>query len=154
RAWYYSTITVDPADADVLWCPQVPMLKSIDGGVTFKTVKGMHHGDNHDAWIDPKNPKRMIVGNDGGVNVSTDGGKAWTAPPLASSQFYYVNCDNSVPYRVMGNMQDVGTASGPSNSLSMAGIRLSDWCTVGGGETGFAVPAPKDPNVAFSGKCC
>jgi photosystem II stability/assembly factor-like uncharacterized protein len=152
RAWYYSTITVDPSDPDVLWCPQVPMLKSIDGGYSFKTVRGMHHGDNHDAWIDPKNPKRMIVGNDGGVCVSTDGGKTWTAPPIAISQFYHVNCDTSVPYRVMGNMQDIGTASGPSNSLSAAGIRLSDWFTVGGGETGFVVPDPNEPNVVYAGE--
>jgi photosystem II stability/assembly factor-like uncharacterized protein len=152
RAWYYSTITVDPSDADVLWCPQVPMLKSIDGGVTFRTVKGMHHGDNHDVWIDPKNPKRMIGGNDGGVDLSSDGGKTWTAPPLAVSQFYHVNCDNSVPYRVMGNMQDVSSASGPSNSLSAAGIRLSDWYTVGGGETGFCVPDPKDANIVYAGE--
>jgi photosystem II stability/assembly factor-like uncharacterized protein len=152
RAWYYSTITVDPTNADVLWCPQVPMLRSIDGGVTFKQVKGMHHGDNHDLWIDPKNPKRMIGGNDGGVDVCTDGGKTWFAAPLTIGQFYHVNCDNSVPFRVMGTMQDVGTASGPSNSLTLGGIRLGDWHTVGGGETGFAVPDPKDPNVVYAGE--
>jgi photosystem II stability/assembly factor-like uncharacterized protein len=152
RAWYYSTITVDPANADVLWCPQVPMLKSIDGGVAFKQVKGLFHGDNHDVWVDPKNSKRMIVGNDGGVAISTDGGKTWSVPPLAISQFYHVNCDNSVPFRVMGTMQDIGTASGPSNSLTAGGIRLGDWHTVGGGETGFAVPDPKDPNVVFAGE--
>jgi photosystem II stability/assembly factor-like uncharacterized protein len=152
RAWYYSTITVDAADADVVWCPQVPLLKSIDGGVTFKNVRGLFHGDNHDLWIDPKNSKRMIAGNDGGVAVSTDGGRTWFAPPLAISQFYHVNCDNAVPYRVMGNMQDLGTASGPSNSLSAAGIRLADWFTVGGGETGFSVPDPKDPNVVYAGE--
>jgi photosystem II stability/assembly factor-like uncharacterized protein len=152
RAWYYSTLTVDPSNPDVVWCPQVPMLKSIDGGLTFKTVKGIHHGDNHDVWIDPKNPKRIITCNDGGVDVSTDGGKTWFAPPLPISQFYHVNCDNSVPYRVMGNMQDLGTASGPGNSLSAAGIRLGDWHTVGGGETGFAVPDPKDPQVVYAGE--
>jgi photosystem II stability/assembly factor-like uncharacterized protein len=152
RAWYYSTITVDPLNPDVVWCPQVPLLKSIDGGVTFKQVKSMYHGDNHDVWIDPKNPKRMIVGSDGGVAISSDGGKTWSVPPLAISQFYHVNCDNSVPYRVMGTMQDIGTASGPSNSLNSAGIRLGDWHTVGGGETGFAVPDPKDPNVVFAGE--
>jgi photosystem II stability/assembly factor-like uncharacterized protein len=152
RAWYYSTITVDPQNANVVWCPQVPMLKSIDGGVTFKVVKGIHHGDNHDVWVDPKNPKRIITCNDGGVDVSIDGGKTWSAPPLPISQFYHVNCDNSVPYRVMGNMQDIGSASGPSNSLSSAGIRLGDWHTVGGGESGFAVPDPKDSNVVYSGE--
>jgi photosystem II stability/assembly factor-like uncharacterized protein len=152
RAWYYSTITVDPHNSDALWCPQVPLLKSIDGGVTFKQAKGLFHGDNHDIWIDPKNPRRMIVGNDGGVAITLDGGKSWSVPPLAISQFYHVNCDNSEPYRVMGNMQDLGTASGPSNSLSGAGIRLADWFTVGGGETGFSVPDPADPNVVYSGE--
>lgn len=152
RAWYYSTITVDPSNADVVWCPQVPMLKSIDGGETFKRVRGIHHSDHHDLWIDPKNPKRMISANDGGVDVTNDGGKTWFAPPLPIAQFYHINCDNSVPYRVMGNMQDLGTASGPSNSLSSSGIRLGDWYTVGGGETGFAVPDPSDPNVVFAGE--
>jgi photosystem II stability/assembly factor-like uncharacterized protein len=152
RAWYYSTITVDPRNADVLWCPQVPMLKSIDGGLTFKQVKNAFHGDNHDVWIDPKNSRRLIVGNDGGVAVSTDGGKSWSVPPLPISQFYHVNCDKSVPYRVMGNMQDIGTANGPSNSLSAAGIRLADWYDVGGGETGFVVPDPTDPNVVYAGE--
>jgi photosystem II stability/assembly factor-like uncharacterized protein len=152
RAWYYSTITVDPANADVVWCPQVPMLRSIDGGKTFNVVKGMHHGDNHDLWIDPKNPKRMIGANDGGVNVSTNGGATWHSPPLPISQFYHVNADNSVPYRVMGNMQDLGTASGPSHSLTGGGVRIGEWYGVGGGETGFSVPDPSDPNVVYSGE--
>jgi photosystem II stability/assembly factor-like uncharacterized protein len=152
RVWYYSTITVDPSNADVVWCPNVPMLKSIDGGATFKPVRGIHHGDHHDIWIDPKDPKRMISANDGGVDVSTNGGGTWFAPPLPIAQFYHVNCDNAVPYHVMGNMQDIGTARGPSNSLSGAGIRLGDWLTVGGGETGFAVPDPSDENVIYAGE--
>ena len=69
RAWYYSTLTVDPPNPDVVWCPQVPLLKSIDGGKTFQRVKGPHHGDHHDLWIDPKNPQRMIDSNDGGVDI-------------------------------------------------------------------------------------
>jgi photosystem II stability/assembly factor-like uncharacterized protein len=152
RAWYYSTLTVDPGNPDIVWAPQVPLLKSIDGGRTFRTVKGPHHGDHHDIWIDPKNPKRMIDANDGGVDISTNGGKSWTAPPLPISQFYHVNCDNSMPYRVMGNMQDLGAASGPSNSLNSAGILLSDWHPVGGGETGFSVPDPSNPNIVYSGE--
>src|SRR5262245_2820538 len=152
RAWYYTTITVDPANADVVWCPQVPMLRSIDGGKTFNVVKGMYHGDNHDLWVDPKNSKRMIGANDGGVNVSTNGGGTWHSPPLPISQFYHVNADNSVPYRVMGNMQDLGTASGPSHSLTGGGVRIGDWYGVGGGETGFSVPDPSDPNVVYAGE--
>lgn len=152
RAWYYSTLTVDPSNPDVIWMPQVNMLKSIDAGKTFNRVGGMHHGDNHDLWIDPKNPKRMIGANDGGVDISTDGGNSWFYPPLPIAQFYHVNVDEQFPYRVMGNMQDVGTAHGPSNSLKSSGIVLGDWKGVGGGETGFTVPDPSDPNVIYSGE--
>ncbi len=152
RAWYFSTITVDPKNPDVLYCPQVRLQKSIDGGKTFSPIKGPHHGDHHDLWIDPRDPKRMIAGNDGGVDVSVNGGETWYAPPLPISQFYHINCDNSVPYRVMGNMQDLGTAAGPSNSLTSGGIALSDWENVGGGETGFSVPDPANPDIVYSGE--
>jgi photosystem II stability/assembly factor-like uncharacterized protein len=152
RAWYFSTITVDPKNADVLYCPQVRLQKSIDGGKTFSPVKGPHHGDHHDLWIDPRDSKRMIAGNDGGVDVTLNGGETWYAPPLPISQFYHINCDNSLPYRVMGNMQDLGTASGPSNSLSTEGIALSDWQNVGGGETGFSVPDPLNPDIVYAGE--
>jgi photosystem II stability/assembly factor-like uncharacterized protein len=150
RAWYYSCLTVDPRNADVVWFPQVPLLKTIDGGKSLLRVKGAHHGDHHDVWIDPKDPKRMIDSNDGGVDLSFNGGQSWYAPPLPIAQFYHVNVDTRTPYRVMGNMQDLGTASGPSNTLSIAGIRLADWFPVGGGETGFAVPDPADPDVVYA----
>jgi photosystem II stability/assembly factor-like uncharacterized protein len=152
RPWYFSTLTVDPTNADVVYAPNVPLMRSIDGGKTFKVVKGTHHADHHDCWIDPKNPKRLIVCNDGGVDISSDGGKSWYAPPLPIAQFYHVACDNSVPYRVMGTMQDQGTASGPSNSLSSAGIVVGDWHNVGGGEAGYAVPDPSDPHVIYAGE--
>jgi len=152
RAWYFTQIAVDPSNADVVWCPNVRLLKSIDAGKTFKNFKGPHHPDHHDLWIDPKNPRRMIDSNDGGVDISTNAGETWHAPPLPICQFYHINVDNSVPYRIMGCMQDQGTASGPSNSLSTAGISLSDWHTVGGGETGFAVPDPSDANIVYAGE--
>jgi hypothetical protein len=152
RAWYYSTLTIDPANPDVVWFPQVPMLRTIDGGKTIKRVKGMHHGDHHDIWIDPRNPKRVIGGNDGGVDLSEDGGETWSAPPLPISQFYHVAVDDQVPYRVFGAMQDLGTAAGPSNSLSSAGITLSDWFEIGGGEAGHAVADPDDPDVFYAGE--
>jgi photosystem II stability/assembly factor-like uncharacterized protein len=152
RAWYYSTITVDPKNADVVWCPQVQMLRSIDGGHSFGMVTGMYHGDNHDMWIDPQNPRRMIIGNDGGVNLSTNGGRTWFAPPLPISQFYHINVDTRTPYHISGTMQDIGCAAGPSNSLNFAGIRLADWYSVGGGETGYTLHDPKDPNIVYAGE--
>ncbi|MBI3409227.1 MAG: glycosyl hydrolase [Planctomycetes bacterium] len=152
RPWYFSTLTVDPANPDVVWCQSVRQLKSIDGGKTFKGHKGMHHGDNHDLWIDAKNPRRMIGSNDGGVNISVNGGETWYAPPLPISQFYHISVDNAVPYNIMGNMQDLGTARGPSNSLSSTGIVTHDWHPVGGGETGSTVADPRDPNIIYSGE--
>jgi len=86
--------------------------------------------------------------NDGGVDVSTDGGETWYAAPLPISQFYHVSADESVPYRVSGAMQDLGTAAGPSNSLSSAGITLGHWHEVGGGEAGYTA---HDPSVSCSG---
>ncbi len=152
RAWYYTTITVDPSNADVAWFPQVPMLKTIDGGRTIKQVKGIHHGDHHDVWIDPKNPKRLIGANDGGVDLSWDGGESWYAPPLPLGQLYHVSADNSQPYRVMGAMQDLGTASCPSDSLHGGGIGNADCHDVGGGEAGHAQADTADPNIVWAGE--
>lgn len=152
RAWYYSTLTVDSRNPDVVWFPQVPLLRTIDGGKTIERVKGPHHGDHHDAWIDPRDPRRLIVANDGGVDLSVNGGETWFAPPLPIGQFYHVSADNSVPYRVLGAMQDLGTASGPSNSLSEKGIRVSDWHSVGGGEAGHAVADAADPYFIYAGE--
>jgi photosystem II stability/assembly factor-like uncharacterized protein len=152
RAFYYTTMTVDPRNADVVWCPQVPLLRSIDGGQTFQRVKGPHHGDHHDIWIDPRNPRRIINGNDGGVDISTNGGETWFAPPLPWGQFYHISVDNRLPYHVAGTMQDIGTGSGPSNSLSKSGIAPSEWHPVGGGETGFTASDPTDPNIVYAGE--
>jgi photosystem II stability/assembly factor-like uncharacterized protein len=152
RPWYFSTITVDPKNADVIYCQNVRQLKSIDGGKTFKPIKGPHHGDHHDMWIDPTNPKRMINSNDGGIDITVNGGETWLSPLLPIAQFYHIACDNKVPYHVSGTMQDVGTASGPSNSLSTSGIQIGDWYSVGGGETGFTAPDTKDPNLIYAGE--
>jgi photosystem II stability/assembly factor-like uncharacterized protein len=133
RPWYFNTVTVHPQNPDVVWCPSVGMLKSVDGGKTFQTVRAIHHGDHHDIWFDPKDPRRMIAANDGGVDVSTNGGEAWYGPQLAISQFYHVAADNQNPYHVSGCMQDLGTADGPTNSLRFSGIAASDWIGVGGG---------------------
>ena len=152
RAWYYSTITVHPANPNEVWFPNVPMIKTIDAGKTLEMVRGIHHGDHHDAWFDPKNPKRMITANDGGVDISSDGGKTWYAPALPIAQFYHVSADNRVPFHVAGSMQDIGTTQGPSNSLRGGGIRNTDWHGVGGGEAGWVVSDWADPNIVYAGE--
>jgi photosystem II stability/assembly factor-like uncharacterized protein len=152
RAWYYSTLTVNPSNPNEIWAPNVPMLKSIDGGKTFKIIDTIPHGDNHDLWIDPTDPKRMIGSDDGGVNLSSDGGNTWYAPPLPISQFYHVSTDNRVPFYVAGAMQDIGTAQGPNRSLDAGGIRNSEFYGVGGGEAGWVVSDPSDPNIVYAGE--
>src|SRR5262249_42244550 len=147
----YSTLLVNPANRDDLWFPQVRLLHSIDAGKTLQFVKGPHHGDHHDVWIDPRNPKRMIDANDGGVDITVNGGETWIAPPLPISQFYHVSTDTRTPYRVAGAMQDLGTAQGPSANLR-GGIALSDWRPVGGGEAGHVVSDSSDPNIVYAGE--
>jgi photosystem II stability/assembly factor-like uncharacterized protein len=152
RAWYYSTLTVHPTNADTLFAPQVPLLKSIDGGKNFNKISQGVHGDHHDIWIDPKNLNRMIESNDGGVAITTDGGKTWATPALPISQCYHVSVDNRNPYRVLTCMQDIGSASGPSRSLKTGGIGAGDWHSVGGGEAGYAFADPTDPDIVYAGE--
>jgi photosystem II stability/assembly factor-like uncharacterized protein len=151
RAWYYTTLTIDPGNADVVWFPQVGMLKTADGGKSVRSAKG-GGWDYHDVWIDPLNTKRMIVGSDAGVSLSRDGGETWMRPPIPIAQFYHLSVDTNTPYRVLGSLQDFGTVSGPSNSLHGGGIHLSDWHSVGGGEAGHVVADPSDPEIVWAGE--
>jgi photosystem II stability/assembly factor-like uncharacterized protein len=152
RAWYYSTLTVNPKNPDEVWLPQVPLLKSLDGGKTVQFVRGTSHGDHHDVWIDPEDPQRLIVAHDGGVDISTDGGESWLAPPLPLGQFYHVSADTRTPFRIAGAMQDIGTAQAPSNTYSGSGIRNGDWYGVGGGEAGWVVSDPAEPDFVYAGE--
>jgi photosystem II stability/assembly factor-like uncharacterized protein len=153
RAWYYSTMTVDPKDPDTVWFPQVNLLRSIDGGKTVQSMqKKLHHGDNHDLWIDPRDPLRMIDGNDGGVDVTTDGGNTWYSSPLPLAQFYNIDVDDRVPYHVGGTMQDWGTASGPSRALNEGGNIPGLWLAVGGGESGDFAYDPAEPGNIYAGE--
>ena len=151
RAWYYTTLTIDPSNADVVWFPQVRMLKTIDGGRTVLRVRA-GGWDHHDVWIDPENPRRIAEASDGGVSLSWDGGETWERPPIPLGQFYHLSVDTRTPYRVMGSLQDLGTRAGPSNSLHSGGIMLGDWAPVGGGEAGFVVADPDDPNIVYAGE--
>ncbi|HET9984503.1 MAG TPA: hypothetical protein VFQ38_12975 [Longimicrobiales bacterium] len=149
RAPYYVRFAVDPADADHLFVASVRLSESTDGGKTLRAVGA--GGDNHDVWIDPKNPARVMVGFDGGVMFSLDRGKTWAHPVLPIAQMYHVYTDDRVPYFVYGNRQDGYSYRGPSNSRRPGGIPLGLWSSVGGCESGFAIPEPKDPDVVWSG---
>jgi photosystem II stability/assembly factor-like uncharacterized protein len=151
RPWYYIHVFADPRDADTCWVLNYKVWKSIDGGKAFSPVP-IPHGDNHDLWIDPNDPLRMIQGNDGGACVSFNGGASWSSiynQPTA--QLYHVTTDNQFPYRVYGSQQDNTAISLPS--LSFTGpITPEDWYVPGGGESGYIGVKPDDPNiVAASG---
>ncbi len=151
RAWYYSTLTIDPANPDIVWFPQVAMLKTIDGGGSVRAVKG-GGWDYHDVWIDPTDSNRMIIASDAGVSLSADRGETWVRPAIPIAQFYHLTVDSRTPYRVLGSLQDFGTASGPSNSLHGGGIYVSDWYSVGGGEAGHVAADPSDPETVWAGE--
>ena len=153
RAWYYMTLTIDPTDANVVWAPQVQLVRTIDGGKSWQSVKGPVHGDHHDVWIDPKNPRRIIDGNDGGISLSSDGGATWVSPPTPTGQLYNIDVDDRLPYHVGGTFQDQGTASGPAYVLRRAGggPDLGDFYYVGGGESGDFVYEPGVPGSVYAG---
>ncbi len=150
RAWYYMHIYAHPTNPETLWVLNVPAFKSTDGGKTFAQFP-IPHGDNHDLWVDPKNPERMIQGNDGGAAVSFNGGTTWsTLYNQPTAEFYHVTTDAETPYGVYGAQQDNTTIAGPSRS-SMAAIPQSEWFEVGGGESGYIAVKPDDPNIIFAG---
>lgn len=149
RAWYYSRIYADTKDRDVLYVCNVGFARSNDGGKTFRGVR-TPHSDNHDLWIDPQDPKRMINANDGGANVTTDGGAAWTEQDYATGQFYHVSTDNAFPYNVLGAQQDNSTVRIPSRTPGR-GITREDWTSTAGGESGYVVAKPDEPDVVYGG---
>jgi photosystem II stability/assembly factor-like uncharacterized protein len=149
RPWYYMHIIADPRDENVVYIMDVEAYKSTDGGHLFNKVK-VPHGDNHGLWIDPRDTRRMIAANDGGVTVTLDGGKNWTREEnQPTAQFYHVITDTAVPYRVYGAQQDSGTVAIASRSDD-GSIDRSDWYDVGGGEAGYIAPYPPDPNIVYA----
>jgi photosystem II stability/assembly factor-like uncharacterized protein len=150
RPWYYMHIIADPQDPETVYVLDVDFYRSSDGGRSFNKVK-VPHGDNHGLWIDPKNPRRMIASNDGGVTITLDGGKTWTREDnQPTAQFYHVITDNRSPYYVYGAQQDNSTIAIASRS-DEGSINRSDWYAVGGGEAGYIAPFPPDPNIVYAG---
>jgi photosystem II stability/assembly factor-like uncharacterized protein len=150
RPWYYCHVVADPQDADTVYVLNVKAWKSVDGGRSF-TELTTPHGDNHDLWIDPRNPRRMIEGNDGGACVSFNAGESWsTIYNQPTAQFYHLAVDDQFPYRVCGTQQDNTAMSVPSRSYKGA-ILPGDCYPVGSSESGHIAVHPSNPDVVFSG---
>ncbi len=149
RPWYYSRVYADTQNADTVYVLNVGFHKSIDGGRTFTTI-GVPHGDNHDLWIAPGDNLRMVEGNDGGANVSFDGGRTWTEQDQPTAQFYRVALDNDFPYHIYGAQQDNSTVKIASRTNEFS-ITDSDWYDVGGGESGWIAPHPENSDIIFAG---
>ncbi len=150
RAWYYMHLTPDPQDADTVYVNNLRFWKSIDGGRSYQVI-GTPHGDNHDLWIDPQNPKRMVQGNDGGACVSFNGGASWSSifnQPTA--QFYHVAADNREPYFVYGTQQDNSSVAVPSRN-EKSSLMWLDGFIAGSGESGYIAIKPDDDNIVFVG---
>src|SRR5436190_5683025 len=150
RAWYYMHITADPANQDVVYVMNAPITKSIDGGRTF-TVLDAPHGDNHQLWINPENPRYMIGANDGGATVTLNGGRSWsTQNNQPTAQIYRVNTDRKFPYWVYGAQQDNSSIATPS-ATSGFGIDATDWYPVAGCESAHLAFDPENPRYVYGG---
>ncbi|MEM7126330.1 MAG: glycosyl hydrolase [Chloroflexota bacterium] len=151
RPWYYMHIFADPQESDTLYVNNLGLWKSTDGGKNFDKI-ATPHGDNHDLWIDPNNNQRMIQSNDGGANVSFNGGASWsTIYNQLTAQFYHVAVDNQEPYyRVYGTQQDNSSISVPSNTTEGA-IVWGDCYAAGTGESGYIAVHPDNSDIVYVG---
>ena len=150
RAFYYTHVIADPQDENTVYVLNTAMYRSTDGGKSFTSIR-VPHGDNHGLWINPDQPEIMINANDGGANVSLNNGKSWTRQDtLPTSQFYHVTTDNQFPYNVYGAQQDNSTVRIASRGKQGA-IGRTDWFSVGGCESGYIAPDPRDPNIFYAG---
>ncbi len=150
RSWYYMEIFADPQNENVVYVLNAPVMKSIDGGKSFSNIP-VPHGDNHHLWINPYDNKNLINSNDGGANISFNGGKSWsTQQNQATAQFYRVITDNLVPYNVYGGQQD-NSAIAIASRTNDGGIDWKDWYSVAGGESAFIAFDPDNPETVYGG---
>lgn len=153
RSWYYAHIFADTQDPNVVYLGNTDFYRSTDGGKTFRPI-AMPHGDNHDLWIDPKDPQIMIEANDGGATISVNGGRSWsTQLNQPTAEIYRVVTDEQVPYRVYGTQQDqYDGLSLPSRSSRFGErLQLQHWYTIGGMEGGYVGVVPHNPNIVYAG---
>jgi photosystem II stability/assembly factor-like uncharacterized protein len=151
RAFYYSRIYADPQDEDVVYALNTGIYRSEDGGETFPEQLRVPHGDNHDLWIAPSDPERMINSNDGGANVSVNGGDTWTDQEYPTAQFYRVITTEHEPYHICGAQQDNSTACVPSDGWGFLSASGNYFYSVGGCESGYIASDPDDPDIFYAG---
>ena len=152
RGFYYTRVRIDPTNENHIYAVASTLFESIDGGKSFKSITGKVHIDYHAFWQDAKNPKRVWVGQDGGVAVTYDGGETWEAVyNMPLGQFYQIHADNRQPfYYVMGGLQDNGAWTGPSRTREPAGIMNDDWRMVSFGDGFYILNSPDDPEIYIS----
>ncbi|NNF04080.1 MAG: hypothetical protein HKN17_06400, partial [Rhodothermales bacterium] len=151
RPFYYTNVDADPTDADVVYVNNLGFHRSDDAGETWRRIS-TPHGDNHDMWINPDDPDIFIQSNDGGANVTLDGGETWsTQHNQPTAELYQVDIDDGFPYRLYAGQQDNSTIAVPSAPIGgRPGGRTARWESVGGCETGPVVPKPGDPDVVYA----
>ena len=150
RAWYYTHLYADPQDENTVYSLNVRFMKSVDGGKSFEAY-GVPHGDVHDLWLNPDNPDLMVVGNDGGAQVSLDGAETWsTYMNQPTAEMYSVTVDNHFPYRIYGPQQDNSTIRLPAWSEGAVHPK-ANWTAVGGCETGPVSLHPDHSRIVFAG---
>ena len=150
RPWYFSQIFADTKNENTVYILNVEFWKSIDGGSSWSRV-GNRHGDNHDMWINPDNANNWIMGDDGGPQETFDGGKNFSDIDLPTAQFYHVNLDNDFPYNVYGAQQDNSSIRIASRTNGYT-IGQREWYGVAGGEAGYIVPDPNNPEITYGGE--
>ena len=149
RPFYFSRLVIDPSNPDRVYKPNLRLIASEDGGKSFADITGGTHGDHHDLWINPKNTREVITGDDGGLWISHDGGnKWWKVENLPLSQFYHVSVDDQDPYQVFGGLQD--NSSWVGDSAYPGGITNGRWENLFGGDGFWAFADPSDPNFAYA----
>ncbi|MEA3066774.1 MAG: hypothetical protein QOK41_181 [Sphingomonadales bacterium] len=152
RAFYYTRITADPKLKDRVYVTNVQFFRSDDGGKTFPTKIKPPHGDNHDLWIAANDNQRMIEANDGGANVSVNGGKSWTRQAYPTAQIYRVTISHHDPYFACGAQQDNTTICVPGKDWKHINVLGGQYgFSVGGGESGYIANDPKNPNIFYAG---
>jgi photosystem II stability/assembly factor-like uncharacterized protein len=149
RPFYFARLVIDPTNADRVFKPDLQLIVSDDGGRSFTGTNGGSHGDWHDLWIDPKNPKHIVGGDDGGLWTSVDGGSRWwKSNNLPVAQFYHVAVDERDPYQIYGGLQD--NSSWVGDSAYPGGISNHRWENLYGGDGFWTVPDPSDPNFVYA----